>query len=326
MRIDVRTGSRLHFGLICSGDGRPWNYGGVGLMIRQPGWTLHARPAHGPADIVHAGDEVARRIAAVRSALTDETNPRGIEFTISQEPPRHAGLGSGTQLALAVAAATQRLHGRPATDLNSAQQVGRARRSAIGSAGFLFGGFLADRGLDRDGQRLPVDRRAVPEQWRFVVVRPTRGHGLNGADETAYFQQRRQMPEELVARLVLVVEDQLIPAITAMDCAAFASALECYGRLAGEFYAAEQGGVFAHPTIRALAGHLRRLGIPGLAQSSWGPAACIPVASPAAAQELMAQIPGELGGDTLLSLVAEPMNCGALITSPAPADSTAPRA
>jgi hypothetical protein len=39
----------------------------------------------------------------------------------------------------------------------------------------------------------------------------------------------------------------------------------------------------------------------------------------------MAQIPGELGGDTLLSLVAEPMNCGALITSPAPADSTATR-
>jgi predicted sugar kinase len=165
----------------------------------------------------------------------------------------------------------------------------------------------------------------VPDQWRFVVVRPARGYGLNGADETAYFQRRQQMPQGLVMRLVSVVEDQLIPAVTASDCAAFASALECYGRLAGEFYAAEQGGVFAHPTIRMLAVHFQRLGIAGLAQSSWGPGVCIPAASPEAADELMAQIPGELSGDTLLSLVAEPMNCGALITSPAPADSTATR-
>ena len=40
MLLEVRTGCRLHFGLMELADGRPLRFGGLGLMLDQPGWHL----------------------------------------------------------------------------------------------------------------------------------------------------------------------------------------------------------------------------------------------------------------------------------------------
>jgi predicted sugar kinase len=42
--IQVRTGARLHFGLILGSDSTGWVFGGVGLMLQQPGWQLALQP------------------------------------------------------------------------------------------------------------------------------------------------------------------------------------------------------------------------------------------------------------------------------------------
>ena len=55
------------------------------------------------------------------------------------------------------------------------------------------------------------------------------------------------------------------------DYDGFGDALHEYNRLAGEPFAADQGGAYASPAIAATVAKLRALGVKASGQSSWGP-------------------------------------------------------
>lgn len=324
----ARTGARLHFGLILGTPADGWEFGGVGLMLRQPGWQLRVALQH-PSDNSHTSANLPDHITGASAGTTDRIGrllrrlrnlqpipPLRVEVTA--EIPPHTGLGSGTQLALATTAAVGWLvtGELPPAAEQLAAASGRSERSAIGTAGFDCGGFLVDRGRAANQPR--VQHLALPDHWRFLLVRPMDTQGLSGPAEQQWFQGRREMPSELTARLAAAIEQQLVPAIATADAPAFAAALDTYGDAAGAFYAPAQGGTFSHPATRSLAAELRRLGIRGIAQSSWGPGICIPTASDEAAQQLLALIPASIDGCELETTLAEPLNSGASITREAP--------
>ena len=98
--------------------------------------------------------------------------------------PAHAGLGSGTQLALAVGRAFARWQGLDVPTPTLAAWLGRGQRSGIGIAGFDQGGLLVDGGPGRDGAPAPLlARLPLPEAWRILVVLDPRTQGLSGARE-----------------------------------------------------------------------------------------------------------------------------------------------
>ncbi len=66
--------------------------------------------------------------------------PGGHALELACAMPAHAGLGSGTQLALAVATAMRRLHGIARTCAGDAARLGRGARSGIGIGLFEQGG------------------------------------------------------------------------------------------------------------------------------------------------------------------------------------------
>ena len=68
-----------------------------------------------------------------------------------------------------------------------------------------------------------------------------------------------------------LARDVLIPAAFEADFSAFSEGLFRYGWLAGESFAYAQGDVFSHPQSRQRVFDLRRRGIAGVGQSSWGP-------------------------------------------------------
>src|SRR6185369_9528121 len=120
-------------------------FGGVGLMVAEPALKLRAMAFD--TDEVHGPDELHPRIVGVidsyRKKCTRELIPPACHIAIEQAPSSHVGLGSGTQLSLAVSRALAELAGEPEVPaVELARRVGRGLRSAIGIHGFEHGGFL----------------------------------------------------------------------------------------------------------------------------------------------------------------------------------------
>jgi beta-RFAP synthase len=292
--IRVRVPSRLHFGLLTlpASELQPacWPdldgaltlparlFGGAGLMVQAPGLQVRAEPAaawsaEGPlADRALA---YARQFVATGAPAAGKEALRPHRLIIEAAAPEHMGLGTGTQLGLAVARTLALAHGQGALDAVAlARRVGRGRRSALGIHGFARGGFLVEAGKRRPEEIAPlVARVPFPEPWRIVLILPSGGKGLHGTDESATFAH---LPgrvglahTEALCRLVLL---GMLPALAEQDVAAFGEAVYDFNRRVGEAFRPVQGGIYAHPQTAALVAFVRGQGIRGVGQSSWGPA------------------------------------------------------
>lgn len=266
----VSAGSRLHFGLIhVGGDDAARRFGGVGLMVEEPALSLRAEPA---AAWSAEGPLAARALAFARrfsTSVADKPRPPR-RLVIESAAPEHLGLGSGTQLALATAAALASSWGLSLPAAELAGRAGRGERSALGTHGFAHGGLLVEAGKRRDGELSPlVARYDFPACWPVVVILPDSPAGLHGGAERGAFQGLATPPatRDALCRLVLL---GLLPALLEGDVAAFGEAVHELNARAGEVFAAAQGGTYA-PAAAAWVAYLRRLGVAGCGQSSWGP-------------------------------------------------------
>ncbi len=312
--VTVITGSRLHFGPLAVGAQAGRQFGGIGIMIDSPGVKLTVSRAEQEDVITPA--EIASRIQQAISRwrqVVGSTFP--VQVAVADFIPVHQGLGSGTQLALAVAQAMQLLHaGKRGSVQHLAKAVCRGRRSAIGIHGFEQGGFLIDAGKhQREEIGTLAARCDVPADWRFVLISPKDAAGLSGEQEAIAFAEMKPMPPEFTGRLCRLALMELLPAIRVAEFAAFASALDEFGTLVGEFFAPIQGSGFAHPAMNSLAAHLRRNGVPGLAQSSWGPTVAVIQSDPASAHALANHLACESRWGALHCRVVSPLNGGAVI-------------
>ena len=153
--------------------------------------------------------------------------------------------------------------------------MGRGKRSAIGIHGFRQGGFLVEAGKRSPEAISPLlGRLSFPEEWPVLVLIPHGETGLHGLRETEAFQMLAQRPypareTDALCRLLLL---GVWPAIVERDFGAFAQAIYEYNRRVGERFAVVQGGPYAHPGTARLIEGLRRQGVEGTGQSSWGPA------------------------------------------------------
>ncbi len=269
--VEVIAPSRLHFGLLSAAAGNEQRFGGVGAMVAVPGIRLVVRAGEGllaEGPLAARAKRVARRVGLRLLETVPEARIR-----IHSAPPEHVGLGTGTQLSMAVAAGLAALIGRnPADPAELAQWAGRGHRSAVGVHGFVHGGLVWDPGSSPAGEAAPgVRRAALPAAWRFVLLRPRGLRGLWGRRERQAFAHLPPVPPDQVAALWREAAEVLWPAAACGDFHAFSKSLYRYGYLAGMLFAHVQGGPFATPRLAALVDQIRRLGIDGVGQSSWGP-------------------------------------------------------
>jgi beta-RFAP synthase len=270
----IQTGSRLHFGLLSVNNPDVPSFGGVGLMLDDPRAIVEVRRSDSPS--IDAPPALLPRIRDWLSRLVAMDEPvarASLQVRVSVEIPPHAGFGSGTQTSLALAEAVRRVCGLPFTSpWEVARGIGRARRSAIGVAGYLQGGLIVDAG-HRPGEPVGeiIARSCLPEDWRVVLVESPRTEGLSGTAEGTAFDRLPPLPRGTTDRLCGLIVLELLPALSTGDCRRFVCGLVEYGRCVGEYFAREQGGTFASPAIARCHAALQAAGWPGLAQSSWGP-------------------------------------------------------
>lgn len=303
--VIVETGARLHFGLLAVKPPAGRSFGGCGVMIDQPGWTLRFRCSSEPGTV--GGERCSRqRIPKFLEAI-QRARPlwrQDVQIEIVREIGGHLGLGSGTQLGLAVAKGIATFHGDDQLSaMELAALVGRGARSAIGVHGFDLGGFLVEGGQVAAGGISPlVHHSPFPDDWRWVLITPPARQGLSGAAEVAAFQDLPVMPTEITDRLCRILLMQWIPALTERGFDEFSQAMWDYGQVVGDYFACVQGGQFADPTMANLAHHLRRHGIFGIAQTSWGPTMAVVARHEEHAREIV-RIAREFQPDLGLSLV-----------------------
>lgn len=312
--ITIRTGARLHFGLLAHRPDSGRLFGGAGVMIDAPGFELTAESADSnviegpPAHAQYAERCVTRYL----ENTPPENHPPAFRLAIRNSIEQHVGLGSGTQLALSVARVMASLAGDIADPSALARRVGRGKRSALGVGGFFQGGLLIDAGkVSRNELGTLVARHDFPNPWRFLLVTPATARGLSGDAEQSAFEQLPGMPAALTDRLCRILLMELLPAVIESRFEECSEALFQYGRHVGEYFAPVQGGSYANPQMSQLVDQLRRRGIRGVGQTSWGPTIFVLCDGQEGAEGLRNDLARHaLCGECELQVV-RPMNTGA---------------
>ncbi len=310
--IHVSAPARLHLGFVDLNGSLGRKYGSLGLAVDRPATELVVSEtsefsAEGP-ESARAG-EILRRFAGLYAP------GKSFSVKVQQAIPAHAGLGSGTQLALAIGSAVLKLAGSHASARSLGEVVDRGARSAIGITAFERGGFIVDGGRGASTRPPPtVVRLEFPPAWRAILVLDPRDVGVHGEKETAAFYALPAFPESLAGHLCRLTLMRLLPGLVERDLAAFGSALSEIQSIVGDHFSAAQGGTpWSSPPVGRIVRRLGEAGATGLGQSSWGPTGFAFLPDEAAAQRLYSSLVEEAKAEGLELTIVQGRNTGAVL-------------
>lgn len=269
-RVTVTAPARLHLGFLdLAGDlGR--RFGSLGLAIEGIGTGVTIARA----DALRVqGPDAARAERYARAMAARFGLPDRVAISVTNAIPPHAGLGSGTALALAVGAGMARIAGLRIDAAEIALALGRGQRSGIGIAAFLEGGVVLDGGQAANATGAPpiLARHDFPEAWRVLLVLDPGFQGKHGEDELAAFGGLPPFPASTAAELCRLVLMRALPALVERDIDAFGDAVTRLQAAVGDHFAPAQGGRFTSPAVAEALSWLQAQGARGVGQSSWGP-------------------------------------------------------
>jgi len=271
VKVYVKTPARLHLGLIdLNGDlGRL--FGGLGVGIDRPNVILEAQWSERLA-VTGEKTDVVKTLA--KRFLETYNIKANASIKVKQTIPEHAGLGSGTQLALAVATALAKLFDVNASIRELAKAMGRGQRTSVGTTIFERGGFVVDGGknVDKDSFPATIFRQPFPKEWVFVVAIPNVEKGLARDEETAAFAGMSPMLAEDAGKICRLTMMKLLPSLIERDIKSFGEALTQIQTIIGGYFAVAQGGTYSSLAATEGTALMRKLGAYGVGQSSWGPA------------------------------------------------------
>lgn len=264
-QVEVTTCARLHMGFFDLNGGIGRRYGSMGLSLNAP----HTRISVSLGESKELPEYVER---SKRALLQHFGIQAPIQIEIVDEIPRHAGLGSGTQMALAIGAALSHLFDLKLSLREIAQCIGRGARSGIGVGTFASGGLVVDGGVNASKQVPPIiAHHAFPEAWRVLLIFDYQYVGVHGPAEIQAFKVLSDKSLVSTQQLSHQVLMQGLPALVEQDLPAFGqvvSALQAYN---GDYFAPVQGGQYASGLVSEVLADLKTHGIQAVGQSSWGP-------------------------------------------------------
>lgn len=310
-QVAVETTARLHMGFVDLHGGLGRRFGSIGLSLDKPSTRFIASLAQ---DFTATGSG-AQRLLQIAEQFAQRANlSGGAHFEIASIIPEHAGLGSGTQLALAVGMALSRLHGRGLSVTEVAALTGRGMRSGIGIGAFQQGGLLVDGGRGPDTQAPPiVARMDFPKAWRILLVYDPASQGVHGKQEIQAFGALPEFPAAQAAHIARLLLMQALPALAEQDLGNFGRAISELQRIVGDHFApAQGGGRYISREVGETMAWLESQGVPCTGQSSWGPTGFAVIASEALAQELAAEL--ERRNPRLSYEICSARNEGGLVT------------
>ena len=213
--ITVTTPARLHLGFLDLNGGLGRRFGSIGLAISGLRTRLTITRAAQTSVEGPDAERVARYLDVMQQRLA---LAGGHHVKVNETVPAHAGLGSGTQLALAVASGLRTLYRLPEDIHGDMAALQRGARSGIGIGAFGGGGLVVDAGRGAQTKLPPIVGRAFfPEHWRVVVLLDPPRQGVHGADEINAFARLAPMSASDAAHLCRLVLMKALPAVAEDD-------------------------------------------------------------------------------------------------------------
>lgn len=330
--VTLRAPGRLHLGFLDPGGSLGRRFGSLGLVIN--GFETEIELSASPSDQVTADGlaeraEVERAAAYLHRLQHHSGHLEPLRLRLVRVLPAHAGLGSGTQLALAIGRAFAQWHRLDIATSTLAQWLGRGVRSGIGIAGFDHGGLLVDGGPGVEGAPASMlSRIPLPAGWRVLVVQDGAHRGLSGADERHAIATLSPLPQALAADICHQVLMRVLPGAACAEFAPFAAGINRIQQVLGEHFApAQGGGVFTSAAVGRLIGWIGTAAggrdgdgedvaehAAATGQSSWGPTGFAILPSQAHAEMLIgaAQAANVVAPSLMLSIVSG-RNAGAIV-------------
>jgi len=215
-----------------------------------------------------------------------------IHLEIKSLIPEHVGLGSGTQMSLAIGMALNTYYDLNLQVRDIAVLTSRGARSGIGIATFEQGGLVVDGGRGEKTLTPPViSQMSMPEEWRFILVFDSNDQGLHGSDEIKAFKELPQFSAQEAARLCYLLMMQGLPALAENELNLFGDVITQLQASVGEhFSGAQGGGVFTSAEVAEVMSFLQDQGAVAIGQTSWGPTGFCLVKNKTIADKLELQV------------------------------------
>ncbi len=235
----IRTPSRIHITLIDLNGSLGRVDGGVGIALEKPYFELEF-VENDKIEVEGCYSEEIKIIAEkVINELKLDVKAR---IRVLNHYERHIGLGSTTQLYLAIAKGITLLNNINLNVYELAKIVNRGGTSGIGINAFEHGGFIIDagHGIRDKPDFLPSDfSRSKPAKmlfrydfpWDLILVIPKDKKRIYGGKELMIFKEYCPISEDEVERLCRVILMKLIPAVVEEDIEEFGSAINLIQRL-----------------------------------------------------------------------------------------------
>lgn len=267
--VSVRAPARLHMGFMDMHGGLGRSYGSLGLCLE----NLSTRMILSNSHRISAEGPSAERAKKQAKTLLETLNLEGgVHIEIEEAISEHIGLGSGTQMSLAVGTALTRLKGQDTPIKHIARLLGRGDRSGIGIGSFRFGGFLVDGGRSSATEVPPIiSHMAFPEGWRVLLIFDNGLSGVHGNMENKAFKNMQPMSQPLSEHLCRVLLMQVLPALAEQDCSIFGKGITTIQNHIGDHFAEWQGGRYCSKKVADVLSWIQSQGATGQGQSSWGP-------------------------------------------------------
>jgi len=277
--------ARLHMGFIDMSGALGRHFGSIGVALNEISTRLTLQQA---GQLTVTGCVVERAKICTQQLCQALGVSDGLALHIETAIPEHVGLGSGTQLALAIGSALNAFYDLGLSVREVARLADRGRRSGIGIGVFEQGGLVVDGGRGEHTVTPPmIAHMAVPEQWRFVLAFDRRGQGLHGKQEVSAFKALPPFPQAQAEKLCYLLLMQALPAIAEQDIQRFGEVITQLQTAVGEHFASVQGGVFTSQDVADAMHWLQQQGAVAIGQTSWGPTGFCAVDGPERAEQLL---------------------------------------
>ncbi|OYT37302.1 MAG: hypothetical protein B6U89_07495 [Desulfurococcales archaeon ex4484_58] len=278
-KVEVIAPARLHLGFY-NFRGLGTGYGGIGVAIEPPFIRVRVARSTTFNFINYSGIDVDDVVENV----VDKLDVKYVEIKVYSAIPRHVGLGSTTQLSLAIGYGINKVFDLGYTIRELAALFGRGFISGIGIGVFEQGGFIVDSGRRLSGGKvvkpkkpddlpLVLARYSFPNNWYFIVLVPETDYRVLEAEERKLLRKPLSIDLETQNKLYQLLLFKIIPSIMRKDLDGFSKALTKIQFLTGKYFSKYQGGIFCCRETEAVIKALLRHGVKGVGQSSWGPVA-----------------------------------------------------
>ena len=329
--LRITTPCRIHLSLIDENGYTGRIDGGIGLMLDRPNVVFEASNSAEEFKIeahnyYKESIEVINEIASKVFKKFNISN-KNFHFNLKRYFPSHVGLGSKTQLSLAIITAITKLKSFNKLSIQELTQlVERGGTSGIGWRGFATGGFILDGGHDygkgkekesflpssaasSSNPAITLSRHDIPDNWRFVLVIPNVKKGAYGDEEIRVFQNYAPIPQQEVNEVSHQIIMKIIPGIIKDDLKCFGDGLKRIQSIG--FKKIEIN--LQHQIVKDLLAFFEEYGLKAYGMSSFGPSVVGIVESDSEAEELLKTVQKNQKNGGGHIYICKPNNSGAKI-------------